>query len=264
MRPVLASLLGVDVQSYGVSKALAALVAAWLLGRAFSRLGLDKDDAHSLVLWATIFGFAGGKVYFLLEHLDELSWHHLGGAGFTWYGGLIAGVATALVFIRRRHLPAAAVADAAAVPLALAYGIGRLGCWLAGDGTYGRPTDLPWGMALPDALVPTDVRVHPTPLYEALAAAVIALLLWARARRRRPPLQVFGSYLVLAGLARLGVEFFRINEQSLFGLTQPQLWSLLSLTFGVVLIARGLAPRRAPGADGTAPVPDAHREKSGV
>ncbi len=242
MRPVLVSVMGVDVQSYGVSKALAALLAAWLLGRAFARLGLKKDDAYSLVLWATIVGFAGGKVYFLLEHLDQLSWHHLGGSGFTWYGGLAAGVATVLVFIRRRRLPAAAVADAAAIPLALAYGVGRLGCWLSGDGTYGRPTDLPWGMAFPDGVVPTDVPVHPTPLYEALIAVAIAAMLWAMRRRPRRALQIFGVYLVLSGLARFGVEYLRINEPTWAGLTQPQIWSLVIVVVGGVLLLR-----RGPG-----------------
>jgi len=48
-------------QSYGLSKLLAALVAAWLLGRAFTRRGWAKDDAHQLVLWATVWGFVGAR-----------------------------------------------------------------------------------------------------------------------------------------------------------------------------------------------------------
>ena len=143
MRPVLFSIFGFDVQSYGVSKAAAALLAAWLLGRAFQRRGLKTDDAYSLVMWATIWGFVGAKIYFLLEHTDEISLHHLGGSGFTWYGGLIGGIATFLIIIRRRQLPAAFVIDAAAIPMTLAYGVGRIGCWLSGDGTYGKPTTLP-------------------------------------------------------------------------------------------------------------------------
>ncbi len=239
MRPVLFSVLGIHVQSYGVSKALAALLAAWLLGRAFRRHGLKEDDAYALVIWATIWGFAGGKVYFLLEHADEISLHHLGGAGFTWYGGLIGGIATFLVIIRRRRLPAAFVVDAAAIPLTLAYGVGRIGCWLAGDGTYGKPTSLPWGEAFPNGVVPTDVRVHPTPLYEFFAALVIAGLLWGWQRHTRPALEILGAYLILSGLSRFLVEFLRINTPALFGLTQPQLWGLASVVGGAFLIARG-------------------------
>ncbi|RCO07690.1 prolipoprotein diacylglyceryl transferase, partial [Bacilli bacterium] len=67
MRPVLFSVLGIEVQTYGVSKALAAVVGAYLLGRAFERAGLKRETAHSLVLWATLWGFVGAKIYYLLE-----------------------------------------------------------------------------------------------------------------------------------------------------------------------------------------------------
>jgi phosphatidylglycerol---prolipoprotein diacylglyceryl transferase len=237
MLPVLFSVFGFDVQSYGVSKGVAALVAAFLLGRAFERLALSRDLAYSLVMWATIWGFVGAKIYYLLEQLPNFDVHHLGGMGFTWYGGLIGGVVAALIMVRRHQLPLGVVAGAAAVPLTIAYGIGRLGCLLSGDGTYGRPTSLPWGMTFPNGVVPTDVPVHPTPLYEALAAIVIAAALWALGRRWNPP-AVFGAYLALSGISRFLVEFLRINEPALLGLTQPQLWAMVSLITGVVLIVR--------------------------
>src|SRR5882724_6403242 len=85
------------------------------------------------------------------------TWHEFGGMGFTWYGGVITGTAAVLIIIRRRGLPLGLVSGLLAVPLSLAYGIGRLGCLLAGDGTYGRPTDLPWGIAFPHGTVPTLV-----------------------------------------------------------------------------------------------------------
>jgi phosphatidylglycerol:prolipoprotein diacylglycerol transferase len=235
--PVLFSVFGFDVQSYGVSKALAALVAAFLLARAFERLALSRDLAYSLVMWATIWGFVGAKIYYLLEQLPNFDVHHLGGMGFTWYGGLIGGVVAALVIVRRHRLPLGVVAGAAAVPLTIAYGIGRLGCLLSGDGTYGRPTSLPWAMTFPHGVVPTNVPVHPTPLYEALAAIVIAATLWALGKRWNPP-AVFGAYLALSGISRFLVEFLRINEPALLGLTQPQLWALVSLTVGLALIVR--------------------------
>ena len=237
MRPVLFSVFGFDIQSYGVSKALAALVAAYLLARSFERLGLKRDPAYSLVMWATIWGFVGAKAYYLLERMPTLTVHDLGGMGFTWYGGLIGGVVAALVIVRRHQLPLGVVAGAAAVPLALAYGIGRIGCLLSGDGTYGRPTSLPWAMTFPNGVVSTEVPVHPTPLYEALAALVIAMVLWLLGKRWNAP-AVFGAYLALSGISRFLVEFLRINEPALLGLTQPQLWALASLITGVVLIVR--------------------------
>jgi len=237
VRPVLFSVFGFDIQSYGVSKALAALVAAFMLARAFERLGLKRDSAYSLVMWGTIWGFVGAKIYYLIEHLPTLTMHDFGGMGFTWYGGLIGGVVAALVMVRRHQLPLGIVAGAAAVPLTIAYGIGRLGCLLSGDGTYGRPTSVPWAMTFPNGVVPTTVPVHPTALYEALAAFVIAAVLWALGKSLNPA-AVFGAYLALSGISRFLVEFLRINEPAVLGLTQPQLWALASLIAGVVLIVR--------------------------
>jgi phosphatidylglycerol:prolipoprotein diacylglycerol transferase len=232
VRPVLFSVFGLDIQSYGVSKALAALAAALLLARAFERLGLKRDSAYSLVLWAAIWGFVGAKIYYLLEHLPTLTIHDLGGMGFTWYGGLIGGVVAALVIVRRHKLPLGVVAGAAAVPLTVA---------------YGKPTSVPWAMSFPNGVVPIDVPVHPTPLYEALAALVIAALLWSLSKVWTPP-AVFGAYLALSGIARFLVEYLRINEPALLGLTQPQLWALVSVIAGVALIAHTQHlnhPRRA-------------------
>ena len=242
MQPVLFSILGLDIQTYGLSKALAALAGAFLLGRAFERRGFRKDVAHSLVLWATFVGFAAAKVYYLAEQFPDISGHDLGGTGFTWYGGLLGGVAAALVVARRNGLPVPDVAGLAAVPLTVAYGIGRLGCLLSGDGTYGRPTDLPWGMSFPNGVVATDVPVHPTPLYEALAAVVIAVLLARFARHVSLPV-VFGGYLVLSGAARFLVEYLRINDAVLLGLTQPQLWALASIAVGLAIALRSARTR---------------------
>lgn len=245
MRPVLFSILGFDVQAYGVSKALAALVGAWLLGRAFRRLGRDQELAYSLVWWATLWGFVGAKVYYLLENLGSLSLHHLGGMGFTWYGGLVGGTLAVVVTARRHGLGLAEVAGAIAAPLSVAYGIGRLGCLWSGDGTYGRPTSLPWGMRFPSGVVPTEVPVHPTPLYESLLAFAIAGALWWVGRRAWGGVSVFGLYLVLSGVARFAVETLRLNDPVLWGLTQPQLWALLGSAAGAVLLARAARARRS-------------------
>lgn len=253
MYPTLIDVFGVQISSYGVSKALAALVAAWLLGRAFVRLGWDRDLAQNMVLRATLIGFAGAKAYYLLEHAGSLTLHDLGGSGFTWYGGLIAGIASFWVDARRHGLPLGLLAGVAAVPLSVAYAIGRLGCLLAGDGTYGKPSDLPWAIAFPNGSVPTTVAVHPTPLYEAVVALGIAGLLWVL-RHRLQPAALFGAYAVLTGLARALVETVRINEPVIAGLTQPQLWSAVLIAIGAVLLARHRG-RPVPPPQG-APAPD--------
>lgn len=235
MRPILFEVFGLPINSYGASKGLAAIAAAYLLGREFRRLGWDPDRAWNMVIAATVLGFAGGKLYYLAENIGNLTPHHFGSSGFTWYGGLIAGVLTVTVMARRYRLPLGQFAGIAAAPLSLAYGIGRIGCFLAGDGTYGKPSDLPWAMAFPDGTMPTLVPVHPTALYEAVFAFALAGLLWW-VRRRMAPLAVFGLYAVLSGVARFLVEEVRINKEVLLGMTQPQVWSLLLVAVGAGLL----------------------------
>jgi hypothetical protein len=170
MRPVLFHLGGIAVTSYGLSKALAGLVAGWLLARELRRVGRDPSLAYPLTVAALVAGFAGAKLNYLLENAGHLGSAGLGGTGFTWYGGMIGGAAAVLVIAHRHGIPTRLIAGISAAPLAFGYAIGRIGCLLAGDGTYGKPSDLPWAMSFPDGTVPTLQRVQPTPLYEAIAA----------------------------------------------------------------------------------------------
>lgn len=242
MWPVLFSVFGAPIQSYGASKVLAAVISGIILGRSFQRMGLRRQTAHWLVLWATVWGFVGAKVYFLIDSRTSIGWSSLVGSGFVWYGGLIGGTVAVMVFSRRHGLRIGAVAGVIAAPLSLAYGIGRIGCLLAGDDTYGRPIDLPWAMAFPNGSLTVDVPVHPTQLYEVAGAFLIAALLWTL-QRRVGAITVFGTYLGLSGVALLLVEFIGINDPVLFGLTEAQVLSIASILIGLVMIL--IARKRA-------------------
>lgn len=243
MKPVLLDLGGLQIQSYGVSKALAALVAGWLLQRELVRRGRDPEPAFTLAIAGLVGGFVGAKLYFLAENAGGAMDHGLlSASGFTWYGGLLGGALAVWLVARRRGIPLGEMAGMAAIPLAVAYGIGRLGCLLAGDGTYGTPTDLPWAMSFSQGLMPTTELVHPTPLYEALLAFGAAWMLW-RLRDRLSPPGLFGAFAVFMGLSRVAVEFVRLNDEVVAGLTQPQLWSLALTALGAALLARERWPQ---------------------
>jgi phosphatidylglycerol:prolipoprotein diacylglycerol transferase len=129
--------------------------------------------------------------------------------------------------------------DLAAPAVSVGYGVGRLGCLISGDGDYGIPTRLPWGMSFPNGLVPTTERVHPTPIYELLVALLIAAYLWRRGAKPGAPLplgQLTGEYLVLSGVARFLVEFIRINPRIYWGMSNAQVASLGSIVAGILLI----------------------------
>jgi phosphatidylglycerol:prolipoprotein diacylglycerol transferase len=128
--------------------------------------------------------------------------------------------------------------DAAAVPLAIGYAVGRIGCQLSGDGDYGVASDLPWAMAYPEGTVATTEEVHPTPVYETLAMGTVAIVLW-RLRDRLAPGGLFALYLVLAGIERLLIELIRRNDSVVAGLTLAQLVSIAMIAAGSAwLVAR--------------------------
>jgi phosphatidylglycerol:prolipoprotein diacylglycerol transferase len=125
---------------------------------------------------------------------------------------------------------------AAATPaLAIGHAIGRIGCFLVGD-DYGRPTSLPWGVAFPEGLPPTDVPVHPTQLYESAGLALIAWLLISWRRQRVNSSVMFGRYLIFAAGLRFLIEFVRINRQIAGPFTLAQLIALALVCLGVAMI----------------------------
>lgn len=226
-----------DIGTFGLMLWLAAVCAGYVLHLNFQRFHVQAD-AISVVAFVTVLGVVGAKLWHVFE--DPVTLFHYPAAtlfdraGFAWYGGLIAGILTLLWQGRAAKVGAFSMLDLAAPAAAVGYGVGRIGCFTSGDGDYGIPTTLPWGVSFPHGLVPTVQRVHPTPIYELIAALIIAFILWKRGRRN--PGEITGEYLVLSGLARFLVEFIRINPRIYFGMSNAQVASIGSMVVGLVLI----------------------------
>ncbi len=235
--------------------AVAFLTAGWLTERELKRRGLPGEAAGSIVLWAAGGGLLGSKLWYVVQNHQDVFADPFGtlfsGSGIVWYGGLIGGVIAVTWFIRRRDLPWLVMVDCIAPALAVGQAIGRIGCQLAGDGDWGVVSDVPWAMAYPNAIVgwpyPPGVRVHPTPIYEALAYAAVFAILWRLRARPHADGTIFWWYLVLAPAARFVIEYWRVNAVVSFGLSAAQLFSLVLIAIGTcgLLAARGAAPARA-------------------
>lgn len=219
----------VTLQTFGLMFALAFIGAGVVLGVRMKELGKPVDWAYELVFAALIGGVVGARLDFVIQNWSEVSDDVLGnifsGDGLVWYGGLIGGALGVATWAAWRKMLNVGLLDLCAVPLALGYAIGRIGCQLSGDGDYGIEWDGPWAMAYPDGTVPTTEEVHPTPVYETLAMGGVAAALW-RVRSRYQPGVLFALYLVLAGIERFLVEFIRRNDSVVAGLTLAQLLSI--------------------------------------
>jgi len=224
---------------------LAAVAAAFVMDRGFRRARiLNSDgttaDAVGMVAVAVVMGIVGAKLWHVIDtpmEFRDLGWRVLwDSAGFAWYGGLIFGI-SALVFQGWwARIGGLRTLDLAAPSAAIGYGIGRIGCFLSGDGCYGLPTNLPWGMSFPNGILPTLVPVHPSPLYEFAAGRLIGWWLWRRGGKPHGTGAIVGHYLVLSGLARFLVEFIRRNPKVLWGLSNAQLASAGTVVAGIALI----------------------------
>ncbi len=241
---------------------LAGIVAAiWLGERRWVARGGTAGQVSDVALWAVPFGIIGGRLYHVLT--DSQSYFGEGGnplaALYIWQGGLgiwgaiaLGGVG-AYIGARRAGLVFPPLADALAPGIVLAQAIGRFGNWFNQE-LFGRPTDLPWALEIPDATKrPVGYEqfetFHPTFLYESLwNLGVLALLLWADRRFRIGHGRVFALYVAAYCTGRVWIEMLRIDPveaSDVFGV-RLNVWTsillfLLAATYLVV------SARRRPG-----------------
>jgi phosphatidylglycerol---prolipoprotein diacylglyceryl transferase len=230
----------VTLQSFGLMLGLAFVVAGIFAAKRLKEIGRPADWAYEMVFAALIGGIVGARLWSVIENWDEAKDDVFGslfsGSGLVFYGGLFGGALAVLGWAWWRGVLDLKTLDVAAVPLAAAYAIGRIGCQLAGDGDYGVAWNGPWAMSYPDGTVPTTEKVHPTPVYETIVMGLVAWFLWRR-RNSMPPGGLFALYLLLAGTERFLVEFIRRNDEVFAGLTLAQLIALaMMVTGGVWLV----------------------------
>jgi len=256
---------GEPITSFGVFMLLSFLTGGYLLRAELGRFGQDPEKAWDLVFMAVVGGILGAKGYYIFLNYPRLVSDPTGlifaRGGLVWYGGFLLATAFVLWEIRRQKLPLAQTADAAAPGLALAYAVGRMGCFLVGD-DWGRPTGSWVGIRFPQGAPPTRVDiierefgitvdpdlverygqivpVHPTQLYEVGMSTLIFFVLWRIRRTPRPAGWLFMLWLALAGGERFLVEFLRAKDDRFFGLlTLAQMISLAIVAVGVVGVVR--------------------------
>ncbi len=227
-----------------------------------------SDRVGDIVIISAAGGFIGAKIFDNLENWDRFIQDPIGNlfspSGLTFYGGLIVASLALWYYFHTKAISFIKVADAAAPPLMLAYGVGRIGCQVAGDGDWGilntHVNPYKW---LPDWLwsydYPHNVNkegipitncnwgdfcyhlsppVYPTPLYEIIAALLIFAFLWSIRKKIKIPGRMFAIYLVLNGIERFFIEQIRVNTKyNIFGFhpTQAELIAASLIIGGIIL-----------------------------
>jgi prolipoprotein diacylglyceryl transferase len=195
-----------------------------------------------ITLMAAIGGIAGAKIFYLFEtpgNLQEFIDDPFGSffGGLTIYGGIFGGAIMVFLYTKKKKIPFVHIADAVAPGLLLAYGIGRMGCQVSGDGDWGIPNLSPkpewipqwlWAQYYPHNIINEGIRipgctekhcfileqpVYPTPIYETIMALALFGLLWTVRKKIIWPGFMFAAYLTLNGIERLFIEQYRVNTK---------------------------------------------------
>ncbi|MCO5947579.1 prolipoprotein diacylglyceryl transferase [Mucilaginibacter flavidus] len=227
----------------------------------------------SILLWAAVFGFLGAKVFNALENWGEFMKDPvgmlIGFSGLTFYGGLICGGAAVLYIANKHGIKPLNMLDIGGPGMMLAYGIGRVGCQMSGDGDWGIDNLNPkphwlewmpnwmWSFNFPHNvnnvgnLIPGDtgkfnrvlsMPVYPTSFYEFVMCILLFFFLWKIRDRIKAPGVMFGIYMILAGVERFFIERIRVNTQyhvAGISFTQAEMISVLMVLGGAALIFTG-------------------------
>jgi prolipoprotein diacylglyceryltransferase len=216
---------------------------------------------------AAIGGILGAKLFDMVENLPLLIEHPIdtimSGSGLSIYGGLIVGGGSVLYYAKKKGLKPLHVADACMPALMMAYGVGRIGCQLAGDGDWGMPNDAPmpqglsflpewmWAFDYPGNVLGIDLKTDfanmglvsltgkawPTPFYETVMALIIFGILWSFRKKIHAPGVMLSLYLIFNGIERLVIEQIRINPKyDILGLraTQAEIIAGVFLLLGLL------------------------------
>lgn len=223
--------------------------------------------SSNILMLAVVFGLIGAKVFDTIEHLDDFFRDPLetlfSFSGLTFYGGLIGGATAVIIYAYRKKIPLLTLLNCAAPAIMLAYGVGRIGCQISGDGCWGVVNNNPkpeWLAFLPDwawaynfphnvinegGLIPNchgsnchilDEPVYPTSLYETTMAFIFFIILWSIRKVLKPEGMLFGIFLMMNGISRFLIEEIRVNiPYNVLGLelTQAQIVAIFLFIAGV-------------------------------
>ncbi len=216
MHPVLIEFKGLTIYTYGFFVALGLLTAMVVTTRLAKKIDLDPDQIMDIFFYGIICGLIGARLLYVAVRPSLFLSHPLDifkiwNGGLVFFGAVAGSFLAVIVYVRVKKLPLPKLLDLAALFAPLAHAIGRIGCFCAGC-CYGKPTDLPWGVAFsdPDTLArPIGVPLHPTQLYASLTNFLIFGLLLFLFLRGRLAGRLILVYLIVYGACRSVIEIFR-------------------------------------------------------
>jgi len=247
--PILFEAGPMKIHWYGFLMVLGGFLGLMIVLRLAKHYQIKKQFIYDLAFYWIIFGVLGGRIYYVIYawafyQYNWLEVFKIWQGGLAVHGVIIGGVLATLFISWRKKIKFWQLADISVVGLVLAQVIGRWGNYFNFE-IFGKPTDLPWKMAVPFLRRPAeyiaDKFFHPTFLYESLGNLVIFGLLiimhWLIIKKKIkiPTGVVFFSYLILYSILRFNMEFLRIDYSPLvFNIRWAQIMSVMIIIGSII------------------------------
>lgn len=244
---------------YGVIVMIGVIVGSLIVERELRRRGENGERIWDALIWVLPAGIIGARLWYVInatlggnryymENPGQIL--NIPAGGLHIFGGLLLGAAALLYFIRQNKLDPWLFLDSAGPAMLIGQAIGRIANFINQE-LYGPPTTLPWGIPisaehrLPQfADLPATARFHPTFAYEMLWNFLAAgLLLWLSRRYEKElkPGALFAGWLLLAGVGRVFIEFFRPDQPEVANLGfsySALIFGLMAVGGAIMLLAR--------------------------
>ena len=256
--PVALDLGFFQLRWYSLGYLAGIVIGWWYLLKLLARPGapMARRHADDMVFYATLGILLGGRLGYIFFYkpsilADPIDIFKLWEGGMSFHGGVI-GTSLGIIYMARKHgLDWLRVHDYVACCAPFGIFLVRLANFANGE-LWGRgPTDVPWAMVFPTG---GEVPRHPSQLYEAgLEGLLLGLILWFlfwKTDARYQPGRLVGTFILVYGLSRFGVEFFRQPDEHLTrfaiesGLSMGQWLTLPMILGGIYLIATSKGRRQ--------------------
>ncbi len=241
--PIFFQIGGLKIHYYGLIIVLAVFSGLWILTSLAKKKNLRLDDIQDLFFWVVVIGILGARLY----QVFVLNWNYyqnnlwaifkIWEGGLAIHGAIILGLATLLVWSRKKKINFLRILDIGVPVLALGQALGRWGNYFNQE-LFGKPVS--WGIPIDLANRPRGFEsygfFHPTFLYESILDFILFLILLFLVRKGVktgiPTLVYFLGY----GLIRFSMEFIRIDSTLLvLGFRFPQIVSLILIIMAIIL-----------------------------
>ena len=236
----------VTFHMYGLMIAVGFLAALMIVLKRGKKKGLIEDTIYGIFYCAIIGGLLGCRLLFYIVELPNIIenpsilWDFAN--GYVVYGGIIGGILTSLVYVKRKHEEFLRYFDVVMPAVAIAQGFGRMGCFFAGC-CYGAETTSPFHIVFTHSdFAPNNVPLLPTQPMSSAGDFLIGLfLIWFSGKTDVKGRTGF-MYLICYGIGRFIIEFFRADYRGSIGMfSTSQIISMVLVTAGAILFA--IAPK---------------------